>query len=50
MVLEVGLQAGFSSNAMPHFGHAPGLSLSTPGHIGQKYCAAAEGVTVASAW
>jgi hypothetical protein len=22
---------------MPQMGHAPGWSLSTPGHIGQKY-------------
>jgi hypothetical protein len=22
---------------MPHIGHAPGLSFSTPAHIGQKY-------------
>jgi hypothetical protein len=22
---------------MPHLGHVPGTSLSTPGHIGQKY-------------
>jgi hypothetical protein len=25
---------------MPHIGQAPGLSLSTPSHIGQKYFAA----------
>jgi hypothetical protein len=24
---------------MPHLGHVPGTSLSTPGHIGQKYAA-----------
>jgi hypothetical protein len=24
---------------MPHFGQVPGTSLSTPGHIGQKYAA-----------
>jgi len=24
---------------MPHFGQMPGTSLSTPGHIGQKYAA-----------
>jgi hypothetical protein len=40
--------AGFRSNAMPHFGQSPGLSDSTPGHIGQKYFAADEGFTVAS--
>jgi hypothetical protein len=32
---------------MPHFGQSPGLSDSTPGHIGQKYVAAAEGFTIA---
>jgi hypothetical protein len=33
---------------MPHFGQSPGLSDSTPGHIGQKYfAAAAEGFTIA---
>ena len=30
---------------MPHFGQSPGSSDSTPGHIGQKYFADAEGVT-----
>ena len=30
---------------MPHFGQSPGLSDSTPGHIGQKYFAVADGVT-----
>jgi hypothetical protein len=30
---------------MPHFGQSPGLSDSTPGHIGQKYFARADGVT-----
>jgi hypothetical protein len=30
---------------MPHFGQMPGLSDSTPGHIGQKYFAVAEGFT-----
>ena len=45
MVFAAGFHAEFSSSAMPHFGHAPGLSDSTPGHIGQKYFAAAEGVT-----
>ncbi|HSW32813.1 MAG TPA: hypothetical protein VLH36_04270 [Steroidobacteraceae bacterium] len=24
---------------MPHLGQLPGTSLSTPGHIGQKYAA-----------
>jgi hypothetical protein len=24
---------------MPHLGQVPGTSLSTPGHIGQKYAA-----------
>jgi len=33
------------SSAIPHFGQVPGLSDSTPGHIGQKYFAAAEGFT-----
>jgi hypothetical protein len=28
---------------MPHFGHAPGLLLTTPSHIGQKYFAAGAG-------
>jgi len=28
-----------ASSAMPHFGQVPGTSLSTPGHIGQKYAA-----------
>jgi hypothetical protein len=27
---------------MPHFGQSPGLSDSTPGHIGQKYFAVVE--------
>jgi hypothetical protein len=38
---------------MPHFGQSPGLSDSTPGHMGQKYFAAAEGLAVmmaAAAW
>jgi hypothetical protein len=35
---------------MPHFGHAPDLSDSTPEHIGQKYFAAAEGVTASPWW
>jgi hypothetical protein len=30
---------------MPHFGQSPGLSDSTPGHIGQKYFAAEAGFT-----
>ena len=30
---------------MPHFGQSPGTSDSTPGHIGQKNFAAADGVT-----
>jgi len=33
---------------MPHFGQAPGLSLSTPRHIGQKQFAPAEGVAACS--
>jgi hypothetical protein len=33
---------------MPHFGHSPGWSDSTPGHIGQKNFAVAEGFAIAS--
>jgi hypothetical protein len=33
---SVGIAA---SSAIPHLGHVPGKSLSTPGHIGQKYAA-----------
>ena len=33
---------------MPHFGKGPGLSLSTPRHIGQKQFAPAEGVAACS--
>jgi hypothetical protein len=40
---------GFRSSAMPHFGQSPGLSDSTPGHIGQKYFAPADGFTSSSA-
>jgi hypothetical protein len=35
---------------MPHFGQSPGVSLSTPGHMGQKYFATAEGVTGSPPW
>jgi hypothetical protein len=35
---------------MPHFGQLPGESLSTPGHIGQKYFAVEAGVTVSAPW
>jgi RNA polymerase sigma factor (sigma-70 family) len=41
-------KAGFLSSAMPHLGQSPGLSDSTPAHIGQKYLADAEGFTSAS--
>ncbi len=34
---------------MPHFGQSPGLSDSTPGHIGQKYFVSEDGLTSASA-
>jgi hypothetical protein len=44
-----GFHRGFRSSAMPHFGHAAGLSDSTPGHIGQMYLAAeGAGVTLGS--
>jgi hypothetical protein len=33
---------------MPHFGQVPGESLSTPGHIGQKYFAVEAGATVSA--
>jgi hypothetical protein len=33
---------------MPHLGQSPGFSDSTPGHIGQKYLAFAEGFTSAA--
>ena len=36
--------AGFRSKAIPHRGHVPGASASTPTHIGQKYFAPADGV------
>jgi hypothetical protein len=39
--------AGFFSKAIPHFAQSPAVSDSTPGHIGQKYRAAVEGVTAA---
>lgn len=39
------LKAGLRSSRMPHFGQSPGVSDSTPGHIGQKYFAFAEGST-----
>jgi len=42
------LKAGLRSSRMPHFGQSPGLSDSTPSHIGQKYLAEAEGVTESS--
>jgi hypothetical protein len=29
---------------MPHIGHAPGRSLATPSHMGQKYFAGCAGV------
>ena len=35
------------SKAMPHFGHVPGRSLSTPGHMGQKYADVPEDVLAA---
>jgi hypothetical protein len=35
---------------MPHFGQKPGESLSTPGHIGQKYFADRDGVTFSAPW
>ena len=44
-----GFHAGLRSSAIPHFGQSPGLSDSTPGHIGQKYFAAADGFTSAFA-
>ncbi len=31
--------ARFRSRAIPHFGQAPGLSDSTPGHMGHMYAA-----------
>ncbi len=43
------IQAGLRSRAMPHFGQSLGCSDSTPGHIGQKYFAAAAGFIAASA-
>jgi hypothetical protein len=45
MTLAGGFHAGLRSRAMPHFGQSPEVSDSTPGHIGQKYLAATEGVT-----
>jgi hypothetical protein len=47
MVFFGGCHAGFRSKAMPHFGQSPGWSDSTPGHIGQKYFATADGFTAA---
>ena len=44
------VKSGFRSSAMPHFGQMPGESLSTPGHIGQKYFAEDAGVTVSLPW
>jgi hypothetical protein len=35
---------------MPHFGQMPGESLSTPGHIGQKYFPVEEEATVSAPW
>jgi hypothetical protein len=48
MVLPVagGTQAWFRSRAIPHFGQSPGLSLTTPSHIGQKYFADLAGCTL----
>ena len=37
MVFGVSRKVGLRSSAIPHFGQLPGLSLSTPSHIGQKY-------------
>src|SRR4051812_9204886 len=39
--------AGLRSRAIPHFGHAPGKSEPTPGHIGQSYLAGADGCATA---
>ena len=47
---SAGPKAGLRSRAMPHFGQAPGRSDSTPGHIGQKYFAVAEGRMAGSWW
>jgi hypothetical protein len=41
---------GFRSSAMPHFGQVPGESLSTPGHIGQKYFAVVAGGGFSAPW
>ena len=49
MVLAAGFHDGFLSRAMPHLGHAPGLSDSTPGHMGQKYLAPTDG-SAAEPW
>jgi hypothetical protein len=35
---------------MPHFGQLPGVSLSTPGHIGQKYFAEEAGEGLSAPW
>jgi hypothetical protein len=48
MVLLFGFHMGFRSRAIPHFGQSPGLSDSTPGHIGQKYFAPEAGFTSVS--
>ena len=40
--------AGLRSKAMPHIGHAPGRSLATPSHIGQKYFAAVDACVVSA--
>jgi hypothetical protein len=38
------------SNAIPHFVQSPGLSVSTRGHIGQKYFAPDFGFTSVTEW
>jgi hypothetical protein len=35
---------------MPHFGQLPGDSLSTPGHMGQKYFAVVAGGGFSAPW
>jgi hypothetical protein len=40
----------FRSSAMPHFGQLPGDSLSTPGHMGQKYFAEVAGGGFSAPW
>ena len=41
-----GTCAGFRSSAIPHFRQSPGLSETTPSHIGRKYAAVGAAVIV----